>query len=180
MVVNQRPRRYTSLTWKAENAMERLNIIQTVVEMTRAKTYLEIGVASGAIFFRVKARHKIAVDPRFEFSTMKRLRYLIKNPWNIANKYYEMTSDEFFQNEGANVEQSGIDVAFVDGLHTFEQSLTDVSNCLRYLNKGGVIILILRLKLPPFLRHHSTTPGKRTSPGGRVTGAGTCGKPLFT
>ena len=52
MVVNQRARRYTSLTWKAENAMERLNIIQTVVEMTRAKTYLEIGVASGAIFFR--------------------------------------------------------------------------------------------------------------------------------
>ena len=45
MVVNQRVRRYTSLTWNVENAMERLNIIQTVVEMTRAKTYLEIGVA---------------------------------------------------------------------------------------------------------------------------------------
>ena len=71
--------------WKAEHAMERLTIIQTVVEMTRAKTYLEIGVDSGAVFFRVKARYKIAVDPRFEFSTMKQLRYLIKNPWNIGN-----------------------------------------------------------------------------------------------
>ena len=64
MVVNQRARRYTSLTWKVENAMERLNVIQTVVDMTRAKTYLEIGVASGAVFFRVKARQKIAVDAR--------------------------------------------------------------------------------------------------------------------
>ncbi len=50
MVVNQRARRYTSLTWKVENAMERLNIIHTVVEMTRVKTYLEIGVASGPYF----------------------------------------------------------------------------------------------------------------------------------
>ena len=141
MVVNQRARRYTSLTWKVENAMERLNIIHTVVEMTRAKTYLEIGVASGAVFFRVKAKSKIAVDPRFEFSTMKQIRYLIKNPWNVTNQYYEMTSDEYFQNEGANVERRGLDVAFVDGLHTFEQSLRDVSNCLRYLNQGGVIIL---------------------------------------
>ena len=183
MVVNQRARRYTSLTWKAEHAMERLTIIQTVVEMTRASTYLEIGVASGAVFFRVKAKSKIAVDPCFEFSTMKQLRYLIKNPWNIGNQYYEMTSDEYFQNEGADVEQRGIDVAFVDGLHTFEQSLTDVLNCLRYLNKGGssfCTIAIRRLKRPPFPRHHSTTPGKRTSPGGRVTGAGTCGKPLCT
>lgn len=141
MVVNQRARRYTSLTWKVENAMERLNIIHTVVEMTRAKTYLEIGVASGAVFFRVKARSKVAVDPRFEFSTMKQIRYLIKNPWNVRNQYYEMTSDEYFQNEGANVERRGLDVAFVDGLHTFEQSLRDVSHCLRYLNQGGVIIL---------------------------------------
>lgn len=121
--------------------MERLNIIHTVVEMTRAKTYLEIGVASGAVFFRVKAKSKIAVDPRFEFSTMKQIRYLIKNPWNVRNQYYEMTSDEYFQNEGANVERRGLDVAFVDGLHTFEQSLRDVSHCLRYLNQGGVIIL---------------------------------------
>ena len=141
MVVNQRARRYTSLTWKVENAMERLNIIHTVVEMTRAKTYLEIEVASGAVFFRVKAKSKIAVDPRFEFSTMKQIRYLIKNPWNVRNQYYEMTSDEYFQNEGANVERRGLDVAFVDGLHTFDQSLRDVSHCLRCLNQGGVIIL---------------------------------------
>ena len=35
----------------------------------------------------------------------------------------------------------GLDVAFIDGLHTFSQSLQDVQNTLRYLNKNGVIIL---------------------------------------
>ena len=121
--------------------MERLNVIHTVVEMTRAKTYLEIGVASGDVFFRVKARQKIAVDPLFKFSTMKQIRQIIKNPWNVRNRYYEMTSDEYFSKRRATVERRGLDVAFVDGLHTFEQSLRDVENCLRYLNEGGVIIV---------------------------------------
>ena len=121
--------------------MDRLSVIQTAMEMRGARTYLEIGVAGGAVFFRVKAKHKIAVDPRFGFSKIKQIRYLIKNPLNVWNKYYEMTSDEYFKSRSGDIEQSGIDIAFVDGLHTFEQSLKDVQNCLRYLNKGGIIIL---------------------------------------
>lgn len=102
---------------------------------------MEIGVAGGAVFFRVKARCKIAVDPRFEFSKIKQIRYLIKNPCNIGNRYYEMTSDEYFQSRSGDLERHGIEVAFVDGLHTFKQSLADVQNCLRYLNNGGVIVV---------------------------------------
>ncbi len=125
----------------AQKSMDRLSIIQTVTKMRGARTYLEIGVASGAVFFRVKAKYKIAVDPRFGFSKIKQIRYLIKNPWNVRNKYYEMTSDEYFKRRSSDIEQRGIDIAFVDGLHTFEQSLKDVQNCLQYLNKDGTIIL---------------------------------------
>jgi hypothetical protein len=32
-------------------------------------------------------------------------------------------------------------VAFIDGLHTFEQSLRDFENCLNYLSPTGVILL---------------------------------------
>jgi hypothetical protein len=32
-------------------------------------------------------------------------------------------------------------VAFVDGLHTWRQSMVDVRNCLKYLNPGGAILL---------------------------------------
>lgn len=35
----------------------------------------------------------------------------------------------------------GVDVCFVDGLHTYEQSLRDVLNALRYLRPDGVIVV---------------------------------------
>lgn len=121
--------------------MNRLTVIQAVIDAHKSKTYLEIGVDSGAIFFRVKARQKIAVDPKFKFSKIKQFRYFIKNPLNLGNKCYETTSDEFFNHRSEEIAETGIDVAFVDGLHTFEQSYKDVRNCLRYLNSGGVIII---------------------------------------
>lgn len=65
MVVNQRARRYTSLTWKVENAMESLNVIQTVVDMTRAKTYLEIGVASWTVIRALESLHADLPMPRW-------------------------------------------------------------------------------------------------------------------
>ncbi|NCF75239.1 MAG: hypothetical protein GWO87_01995, partial [Xanthomonadaceae bacterium] len=34
-----------------------------------------------------------------------------------------------------------IDVAFIDGLHTYEQSLRDVKNCLNNLDDNGVIVV---------------------------------------
>ena len=52
-----------------------------------------------------------------------------------------MASDEFFASPPPTCTTLGIDVAFVDGLHTYGQSLFDVENCLRYLNRNGVILL---------------------------------------
>lgn len=55
--------------------------------------------------------------------------------------YFEMTSDSFFKNHYHTFNDDKIDVALVDGLHTYEQVLQDVMNCLNYLNDGGVIIM---------------------------------------
>jgi methyltransferase family protein len=52
-----------------------------------------------------------------------------------------MTSDDFFANETASLEQHGIDVALIDGLHTYGQVVRDVENTLRYLRDDGVIVL---------------------------------------
>jgi hypothetical protein len=52
-----------------------------------------------------------------------------------------MESDTFFAKEEARLVGCGVDVAFIDGLHTFSQSLKDVENTLKYLNNNGVIIL---------------------------------------
>lgn len=52
-----------------------------------------------------------------------------------------MTSDAFFEDQAAFLKQRRIDVALIDGLHTYKQVLLDVENTLRYLRDDGVIFL---------------------------------------
>lgn len=59
----------------------------------------------------------------------------------MFNKYFRMESDVFFDTQKPMLSEYGIDVAFIDGLHTFEQSLKDVENTLNHLNTNGVIVL---------------------------------------
>ena len=47
-----------------------------------------------------------------------------------------MTSDEFFKNNKKN-----FDIIFLDGLHTYEQTIKDIDNSLNYLKEKGVIII---------------------------------------
>jgi hypothetical protein len=47
-----------------------------------------------------------------------------------------MTSDQFFVNNKKN-----FDMIFLDGLHTYEQTIKDIDNYLKYLNEKGVIII---------------------------------------
>jgi hypothetical protein len=123
--------------------MNRALIIQEFINNHKNAnlTYLEIGVLSGDAFFRIKARNKIAVDPVFSFSNWKRIRYMIKNPSNFNNRFFQMESDHFFERYGDELAKKGIDFSFVDGLHTYAQSLRDTLNCLRYLNQGGAVLL---------------------------------------
>jgi len=118
--------------------MKRLEVIQKIINAKNARTYLEIGVSSGNVFLRIKARHKIAVDPNFRISKRKKLKWMIKNGYNISAKFHETTSDDFFENEPP---VNGLDVAFVDGLHTYEQALKDVNNALDHMNEHGVVIM---------------------------------------
>ncbi len=119
--------------------MNRLSIIQQIIDAKKAKNYLEIGVSTGWLFFKVKASQKIAVDPHFIFPWYNKVRRYLKL---YSTRYYEMTSDNFFEkNANAIKDIGGIDVAFIDGLHTYEQAYTDVLNCLKYLNPGGIILI---------------------------------------
>jgi len=120
--------------------LNRLEVIQALIDCKRAKTYLEIGVECGDVFLKVKAGKKIAVDPKISISKKSRFRSILKNISNISNQYYEMTSDVFFETK-ANFFRSSLDVVFIDGLHTYGQSLKDVENCLKLLNEDGVIIM---------------------------------------
>jgi len=80
-------------------------------------SYLEIGCQSDVNFAKVPVPSKIGVDP-------------------VSGGTHRMTSDKFFENN-----DKFFDLVFIDGLHTYEQARRDVINSLRYMKKGGVIVL---------------------------------------
>lgn len=118
--------------------MNRLVVIQSIIDKIKANNYLEIGVQHGKVLTKIKCENKVGVDPCFKLSNHKK----IKNTLGISKfKAFPITSDEFFQKHAEKILKNGIDVAFVDGLHNYEQSFKDVENCLKYMNKNGVIII---------------------------------------
>lgn len=89
------------------------------------RTYLEIGVRRGETFHAVCSERKIAVDPKFIIKA--------REP---ESSYHEITSDDFFSD---NTEQ--FDLIFLDGMHTFEQTLRDLLNAIVYLKPRGVVVI---------------------------------------
>ncbi len=122
--------------------MNRVKLIKKIFAKNNFKTYFEIGTEGGGSFFPIWAKNKIAVPPKFTIRKGKRFRWLIKNPHNFFNHYFEMTSDRFFAEHAQLLKDcGGVDVALVDGLHTFRAALQDTLNVLQYLNPDGVVVL---------------------------------------
>jgi hypothetical protein len=118
--------------------VNRSKAVQQALDGRMKRVYLEIGVKRGAAFRRITADEKIAVDPAFKLSVRSRR---LADAKARATHYFEATSDAFFASEAAFLEQRGIDVALIDGLHTYGQVVRDVENTLRYLRDDGVIVL---------------------------------------
>lgn len=118
--------------------MKKEIIIQRIINRINAKTYLEIGVQRGKNFFQISADHKIAVDPAFIFGIKRRI---LNVPQFFKHSFFEETSDLFFRHHAEKAfGGKSIDVAFIDGLHTYKQSLIDFENCMKYLSAEGIII----------------------------------------
>ena len=101
--------------------MYRWDIINKFIEARGFKSYLEIGVFKGDNIRRVKAKHKVGVDPD------------LKSPATV-----HMASDEFFEQLP---ETELFDIVFIDGLHLCDQVWKDIQNSLQHLSSGGVIVL---------------------------------------
>ena len=121
--------------------MNRIELIQAIIKKKNATRYLEIGVFKGYSFLQIKCKNKIGVDPCIRLSKKKKIYSLLSNMSNINNQYFEMLSDVFFTENKNLLKKFPPEVIFIDGLHTFEQTLQDCYNSLNYLAEGGVIIL---------------------------------------
>lgn len=122
--------------------MNRIELIQSLINKASFTTYLEIGTQSGDSFLPIVCSNKIAIDPDFGIKPFKKFLWNFKNPVNKKNRYFEMTSDDFFAKiESDKTVLQSIDISLVDGMHLFAYSLRDVLNCLKHLSKGGIIIM---------------------------------------
>lgn len=146
--------------------MDRIQIVQALLDKIKAKTYLEIGTDYGSSFFSVNTKRKIAVDPHFKLELRKKIKGIIVSVLKFRKEmFFEVTSDDFFLNHSNLFDNQKPDVALVDGLHTYEQSLKDVLNILKYLSSDGFIVL------------HDCNPESQTeaSPSALQSGGAWCG-----
>lgn len=63
-------------------------LVNSLISLVKAKTYLEIGVFQGRTFFNVEIENKTAVDPNFRFNYKEKIK--------DKEFYFNMTSDDYF------------------------------------------------------------------------------------
>lgn len=98
---------------------ERLNAL---AKINSASKYLEIGVLKGQTFTQVDIPYKVAVDPKFRFD--------FQSYADQQTIFHEVTSDLFFSTLASK--HGEFDLIYLDGLHTFEQTLRDFRASLEY------------------------------------------------
>ena len=108
---------YRRLNYNWEGLPSRTEIIQNIITKNKYKKYHEIGCDNDENFSKIKIENKIGVDP-------------------LKGGTLRMTSDSFFIKNNET-----FDIIFLDGLHTYEQTIRDIDNSIKILNSGGVILV---------------------------------------
>jgi Methyltransferase domain len=113
----------------------RVGIVAAELRRFARPRYLEIGVDTGVLFTHVRANRKVGIDPVRGVPAWK---WWLHPNTALRGAFVEATSDEYFAvlDPGA-----AFDVVFVDGHHTYEQSLRDVENALAHLSRDGVVLV---------------------------------------
>lgn len=102
--------------------MDRIQIINLLIEKNNYKSYLEVGVRNpNDCFNHIKCDLKHGVDPGVE------------GDYGFT---FKMTSDEFFTQNKVKY-----DLIFIDGLHIDDQAYRDIVNSLDSLTENGTIVL---------------------------------------
>lgn len=103
------------------------------------KIYIEIGVATGkSLALTRSVTRSLGIDPE----TAEHGLLCFKSPENNP-QLYKMTSDDFFSSKNVIGEMGlpNFDIAFIDGLHHFDQVLRDFINLEKIAGKNSVILV---------------------------------------
>ena len=111
-----------------------LQLLTRILEATKPRTYVEIGVEHGTSLRLVQAPTlAIGIDPEPKLA----------GPLAANQKVFAQTSDDFFATRDLRAELGGlpIDLAFIDGMHQFEFALRDFTNLERFSSRDSTILL---------------------------------------
>jgi hypothetical protein len=110
------------------------DILKLIHENLPVKSYAEIGVRYGDSLALAKPDASVVgIDPR----------PLIGRNINARAKLYPVTSDQFFASYDLLAELGAprLELAFIDGLHRFEQVLKDFINIERYADDKTLVLI---------------------------------------
>ncbi len=110
------------------------DILRLIHESLPVKSYAEIGVRYGDSLALAKpGARAVGIDPR----------PLIGRDINARAKLYPVTSDQFFESYDLLAELGAprLELAFIDGLHRFEQVLKDLINVERYADNKTIVLI---------------------------------------
>jgi hypothetical protein len=117
-------------------SMNRVDLLNYLVDRYSFDRYLEIGLASCRTFDAVVCDTKHGVDPN---SSPSETLY----PTGGERIIYQTTSDQFFTSMAHEIAHAEdlYDLIFIDGLHHAEQVQRDVVHALRSTWSHGVVVL---------------------------------------
>ena len=100
--------------------MNHTEIINHIIKSRNYESYLEIGVQNPFNnFYNITADYCVGIDPNVS-----------------ARNVMTMTSDKFFK-----YNSTFFDVIFVDGDHSYDQSMRDIENAYQHVSSGGIILV---------------------------------------
>jgi len=133
-----------------------LAVLSRIHDRLRPASYLEIGVRTGDSLAIVREQTRaVGIDPMLR----------VTRPIKSRARLYPLPSDEFFARYDLFEELGAprLALAFIDGLHLFEQVLKDFINVERYADRETVILV------------HDCLPVSRSVTGRRQAAGMWCG-----
>lgn len=112
--------------------MNRITIIQSLIDKYQYKWYLEIGVREGSCLNEINCERKTGVDP--DPASAAPHKY-------TSDKFFDILSKDYTWLFQGQKTPPKFDIIFIDGLHHADQVEKDILNSLKYLNEGGTIVM---------------------------------------
>lgn len=112
------------------------DVLRRLHELVRPRSYLEIGVETGAtLAFAHAAQRAIGIDP----DATKLRRELVP----ACARVFHEASDAFFARQSREQALGGarLDLSFIDGMHLFEFALRDFIHVEAWSEPNGVVVL---------------------------------------